>query len=136
MEGVAKGFHSRWKFPNCLGALDGKHVLIRAPARSGSLHFNYKGTQSVFLMALVDSNYNFIYVDAGCNGRVSDGGVFRNSSLSSAIEENALNIPPGKPLPGRQIACPYVIVADAAFPLRENIMKAHAGSALGDMKKR
>ena len=42
-------------------------------------------------MALVVANYKFIYVDVGCNGRSSDGSVFRNCSLSEAIERNYLN---------------------------------------------
>ena len=45
-------------------------------------------------MALVESNYEFIYVNIGCNGRISDGGVFRNCTLSKAVEHNDLNITP------------------------------------------
>ena len=45
-------------------------------------------------MALVEANYEFIYVDIGCNGRISDGGVFRNCTLSKAVEHNDLNITP------------------------------------------
>ena len=33
------------------------------------------------------------YVDVGCNGRISDGGVYHNSSLSTAIENVLLDIP-------------------------------------------
>ncbi|XP_077557282.1 uncharacterized protein LOC144172453 isoform X6 [Haemaphysalis longicornis] len=38
----ADGYSRRWQFPNCLGAVDGKHVAIAAPPKSGSLFYNYK----------------------------------------------------------------------------------------------
>uniref|UniRef100_A0A1Y1MU88 DDE Tnp4 domain-containing protein n=1 Tax=Photinus pyralis TaxID=7054 RepID=A0A1Y1MU88_PHOPY len=41
---ISKGFYQRWNMPNCLGALDGKHIQIQAPAHSGSDFFNYKKT--------------------------------------------------------------------------------------------
>ena len=74
-------------------------------------------------MALVDAQYRFIYVDVGVNGRVSDGGVFSRCSLNKAIESNSLHIPQHRPLPGTEIPCPFHIIADEAFPLRNNIMK-------------
>ncbi|KAL7400259.1 hypothetical protein ABVT39_009378 [Epinephelus coioides] len=54
---IAEGFHHQWAFPNCLGAIDGKHVVIRAPDNSGSLFFNYKGTYSIVLLGVVDVGY-------------------------------------------------------------------------------
>lgn len=65
---VAEGFSKKWNFHNCLGALDGKHVAIVAPSNSGSVYYNYKGFYSVVMMALVDSEYRFLYVDVGANG--------------------------------------------------------------------
>ena len=81
-------------------------------------------------MALVDANYKFIYIDVGSNGRASDGGVYRNSSLSQALEEGSLNIPYGRKLLGDTNAGPMTIVADDAFPLRSNIMKPYLGRGL------
>lgn len=39
---VADGFQQYCQFPNCLGAIDGKHVRLRKPKMSGSLFYNYK----------------------------------------------------------------------------------------------
>ena len=79
--------------------MDGKHILIRPPPNTGSYYYNYKHTFSIVLLAVVDANYKFLYVDVGCNGRVSDG-VFKNSNLSAALEHNTCAIPSHEPLPG------------------------------------
>ena len=65
---IENGFAKRWDFPNCYGAIDGKHVTIQNPAKGDSLFHNYKGTFSVNLMALVDHEYRFTCVDIGDYG--------------------------------------------------------------------
>lgn len=42
-EAVSRLFNKRWLFPNCIGAVDGKHVVMVAPANVGSVFYNYKG---------------------------------------------------------------------------------------------
>jgi len=41
--------------------------------------------QSV-LFALEDANFNFMFVDAGCQGRISDSIVFTNTELYKRLE--------------------------------------------------
>ncbi|CAG2211064.1 unnamed protein product [Mytilus edulis] len=91
-EEIATDFYEKWNYPNCLGAIDGKHVVVQAPSNSGSYYYNYKHTHSIVLMALVDANYRFTYVDVGSNGRVIDGGVFRQCTLQEYIENELENI--------------------------------------------
>lgn len=78
-------------------------------------------------MAIVDANYCFHYVHIGCQGRISDGGVYKNTSFYKELQENRLKIPHPEPLPGREKLTPYVLVADDAFALTTNCMKPYAG---------
>lgn len=39
---IANDFNFRWNLPNCIGAIDGRHVPIKCPDNSGSLFYNYK----------------------------------------------------------------------------------------------
>lgn len=67
------------------------------------------------MLALVDDNYGFSYVNIGTNGRASDGGIYARSSLGQALERKSLNIPEQS-----------VIVGDAAFTLKPYLMKPYA----------
>jgi len=63
---IATGFNDQWK--NCLGAVDGKHGSIKEPPHTGSYYYNCKKIFSIVLMAVVNSNYEFIMADTSING--------------------------------------------------------------------
>ena len=127
---IAQGFERKWQFNHCIGAIDGKHIVMQAPARSGSTFFNYKNTHSIVLMAVCDSNYKFTMVDIGDSGRNSDGGVFSSCNLGIAISEDKLNIPEAESIWGSEFKFPFVFVGDEAFPLRTNLMKPYPRDSL------
>lgn len=77
----------------------------------------------------------FLSVSVGCQGRISNGGVFRNSTLFTAIENSILHLPQPEKIPGTDISTPYVFVADDAFPLTTNIMKPYAHQGLTQMER-
>ena len=74
-------------------------------------------------MAVVDAKYEFIYVDVGTNGRISDGGVWEGCSLKESLERQDIGLPPPCQLPRSEAIAPFVFVADDAFPLKPYLMK-------------
>ncbi|KAG0432231.1 hypothetical protein HPB47_021030, partial [Ixodes persulcatus] len=131
---IAMEFQRLWKFPNCVGAVDGKHVQMQAPVRSGSLYFNYKKTHSIVLMASADAHYCFTIVDVGAYGRNSDGGVLKNSNFGIAMEKGLLKVPGPKLLPGSNLVAPHVFIGDEAFQLRDDFMRPYPGQNLENAK--
>ncbi|XP_023311560.1 protein ALP1-like isoform X2 [Anoplophora glabripennis] len=132
---IAEDFEEKWQLPHCVGALDGKHVVIQALPRSGSIYYNYKGTHSIVLLALCDANYKFTVVDIGAQGRHSDGGIFKNSNIGKLIISNNLNLPAPSPLEQYKQPMNYYICADEAFPLSTTIMRPYAGNFLPQTKR-
>ncbi len=123
---VADQFLERWNMPHALGALDGKHVRVKKPVHTGSLHYNYKSYFSIVLMALVDSDYQFRWIDVGSPGGCSDAQIFGDCELQDALEDEELPIPDPDPLPGDDRPMPYFILGDDAFALRTYMMKPYA----------
>lgn len=133
---IALGFERDANFPNCIGALDGKHTRITCPTGSGSVFFNHKQFYSIILLAMCDANYCFTYVNVGACGSEADANVFKKSLLFHRLEVNDLHVPPPNILPGMFInPQPYVIVADAAFGISNSILRPYARTNLTHKKK-
>lgn len=125
---IANDYGKLWNFPHCVGSIDGKHIMIQSPINSGSEFYNYKKFFSIVLMAIVDANYCFTFIDCGCQGRLSDGEVFRNTQLYEKIEMGQLNLPPDESLDGTNQSVPYLFVGDDAFGLSATILKPFSGT--------
>jgi len=73
-------------YPRAVAALDGKHVRIKKPKKSGSLYYNYKGFCSLVLQAVVNPQMTVMLFDAGGQGRQSDSGLFGSSRIRAFLE--------------------------------------------------
>lgn len=132
----AEGFWKRWNVPNCVGAVDGKHITLQCPPNSGSLFFNYKKYYSIVLMAVSNHVYRFTLVDVGAYGGNSDGGIFNDSLIGENMKNENLNLPKGTyELPGTAIRTPTFLLADDAFSLNTRIMKPYSGKNLNMKQK-
>ncbi|CAJ0938930.1 unnamed protein product [Ranitomeya imitator] len=100
---IASDFDELWQFPNCGGYF------------------------SVILMALVNANYEFVDVDVGMNGRVSDGGVFEHTSFGESLRNNELLLPLNE---DTKANLNFVFIADEAFPLHPHLLKPFAQRTL------
>lgn len=127
---IAKEYEEKWNFKNCIGAIDGKHIVMQALPNSGSTYYNYKGSHSFNLLAIADANYKFIMVDIGGEGRQSDSGIFRKSEMGYGFEHKLHN------LPKAEDELPYVLVGDEAFPLTEYMMRPYPRRGQLDMRRK
>ncbi|CAN7974957.1 unnamed protein product [Ixodes persulcatus] len=123
----AQQFYDLWNFPNCVGAIDGKHITVET---RGSATFNYKKTHSIILLAVVDAQYKFVMVDIGEFGSWNDSAVFRSCPIGQNMTSGTLQLPEPQELPHTSVKMPFVLVGDEAFPLMENLMRPYPGTSL------
>lgn len=86
-------------------------------------------------MAIENANYEFVMIDYGANGRLSDGGVIENTLFHHKLVNNELKIPqPSSPINSDKLL-PYVFIGDEAFSLRNDFLKPFSQIKL-DREKR
>ncbi|KAJ8973517.1 hypothetical protein NQ317_000445 [Molorchus minor] len=113
-EEIAKNFHSKTNFLNCLGAVDGKHVL---------------------LLAVVDADYRFIAIDVGAYGRESDSNIFNDWTFGKNLARNELNLPSPKALPNTDNpSLPYVFLG-TKLALNTNILRPYPRNNLNEQRR-
>nr|CAI5836615.1 unnamed protein product [Callosobruchus analis] len=122
----AEKFKQIWDFPNCIAAIDGKHINIQCPINAGSTFYNYEGSHSIVLLALVDADYKFITIDVGAYGRNSGGGIFEKSEIGKKLQRGTFSVPGNVPLKTNGLPQPHIIVGDEAFPLKTYLLRPYS----------
>lgn len=126
------GFCDRWQFVNCGGSIDGKHIRILQPPGTGAQYYNYKGFYSIVLIAIVNSNYEFIYVDVGKNGRLSDAGIIEFTRFYEELKKGKLELPDNNETVNN---LNFVFLSDEGFALHDNILRPYPQRELTEEKR-
>lgn len=82
------------------------------------------------MFALVDANYNFMFVDVGNPGSMNDAAIWQQSSLKKALDRGALH------LPDKGGKVEYHFLGDDIFPLTCNLMKPYTRSGHLGLKEK
>lgn len=116
------GFATKYQYPLCLGSLDGTHISVTPPMGFETDYFNYKKFYSIIMLAVVDSNLRFTYVNIGAPGRCNDASVYTRSNLADVIKnpiyENHFMIVNARKVQAH-------LIADSAFALHRTLMKPY-----------
>ncbi|XP_050230424.1 protein ALP1-like [Mercurialis annua] len=103
----------RWKcFKNCLGALDGTYINVKAPVEERSRYRTRKGNIAMNVLGVCSPDMQFIYVLPGWEGSAHDGRVLRDA----ISRPNGLKIPQG---------CYYLV--DAGYTNGEGFLAPYRG---------
>ena len=73
-------------YPLCLGAVDGTHIIVKTPLESQTDYYNYKKYHSIVMLASVNANLQFNYVQVGASGRCNDASIYSRSNLADVIQ--------------------------------------------------
>ena len=57
LDKIMETFEHKLGFPQCVGAIDGSHILIKEPTTYHADYYNRKGWYSILLRGVVDSHY-------------------------------------------------------------------------------
>lgn len=136
LQKIINGFQRKWNFPQCLGAIDGTHIPIKAPLEHHTDYFNRKCFHSIILQAVCDSQCCFTDVFAGWPGRAHDARVFGRSKIGEKVKEGRL-VPATENLArviDTHVIEPFLI-GDPAYPLSQHLMKNYPGSNLPQEKE-
>ena len=82
------------------------------------------------LLALVDANHLFTWVQVGAPGAASDTQLWNELTLRDAVFTNSIDISQQEPLPVDKRPIPYFIIGDNAFALNEWMLKSFAAAPL------
>lgn len=69
-------------------------------------------------------------------GSKNDAGIWSQTKMSYALENNTISIPKERPLPNTNCSFPFFIIGDGGFPLKTYLMRPFAKNNLQNIERR
>jgi hypothetical protein len=134
-------FANKWNFYHTCEAVEGKCITIKCCPNSGSMCFNYKKFCSLVLMALVNTNSRFLYINLSANHEMAVLPTMVSSfswTLGKAPEQGcaAAGLPDPEPSPGDDRDISFAVVGDEAFGLKTWMTKPYPHCGLSDEQRK
>ncbi|XP_037817797.1 protein ANTAGONIST OF LIKE HETEROCHROMATIN PROTEIN 1-like [Lucilia sericata] len=117
---IADEFKSKWNVPNCVGAIDGKHVSHRHRIMNKD-----KNNIDMLIMGACDAKYKFTAVSVESFNNQSEEELLKLSPFGSALLSENLPLPASKPLFPTSASFPHYFIANTSLSLRKNIMRPY-----------
>ena len=112
---IADGFEEEWDFPHCLGAIDGKHIIIECPKNAGSAYYNYKHFHSIVFLAISNANYCFTFVGIGDYGSTNDTSVLSKSAFGQAFDKGPERLKTPRPCNYKMFRSSHLCLLEMTF---------------------
>ena len=119
-----------WNIPPAVGALDGKHIAIKKPKKSGTEYFKYKGSFSLVILPLVDADYRFLWANVRATGSSSDAQIFNRSKLKKRIYQWKVRTATTRATCTWEPSLHYCLLGDDTFALMPWLFKPYSRGRL------
>lgn len=119
--GVAQGFRSLAGMEGCIGAVDGTFFHIQQPSMWGEAYWCYKHIYAVLLLAVVDANKLFRWIQVGDQGSIGDAACWNDSDYKRMLLHGDFDLP--QPLMINGVSVQSYVVADTTFAFSDRVMK-------------